>query len=157
MYSYKDIFNRIKIIETKHLLEKRNNSSVMRSQFEGIDILKKITKVAFDNGLTSFRNKGLIVISVGTFSGGTLSFLVNLQDDNLTFITIFFSRTLYYYNFKTVHNRINCFNYIVKRLTPEQKLKTQKEKIFKSIDIFEQNELKVFDTYVNTCNIMKLK
>lgn len=149
-----EFLNKIKIVETYHLNEKRNKESVARAHFVDHRTLMKIKREAFFNGLTSFRNKGKTVISVSTFNKGTLSLLVSLEENELIIISSIFSRQQFKVdNFIRTKNRMNCFNFITEKLNVEEVKKTKQRRTIQSN--FKEDD-NVFKNMMSKCSIQKI-
>lgn len=122
------------IKRTHHLYEKRDGSSYQRDAFLDDTRFVKIIKLALQNGLKSFREKGEVVITLPAYNGKYYSILCTLNDKNkITIITVIQPKR-FWKAFQKCHNRIN----IVYSRNPENLYKipkmNEKEKGFKDLD-----------------------
>jgi hypothetical protein len=90
---------------------------------------KQIFTIALKNGLTSFRNKGVVVVTFRDTYGKAYGVLCDLKDNNDIFVISVFrgpKRMDINRCFIKVHNRINLsYYYIMDVLTDEERTKNK--------------------------------
>jgi hypothetical protein len=134
---------------SQHIIENRNTSKLSRIEYINDSNIKYIIKEAFKEGLTSFRNKGLFVISIKLEnSKNYYNFLCNLKDNELVFITCVVNQK-FWKSFKRVPNRINLLKTFLPRLNDVQKTKLKKERIMNKLEKELINEDKLFLNAMN--------
>ena len=134
---------------SKHIVENRNTSKLSRIEYINDSSIKYIIKESFKEGLTSFRNKGLFVISIKLEnSKNYYNFLCNLKDNELIFVTCVVNQK-FWKSFKTVPNRINLLKLNLPRLNDVQKTKLKKERIMNKLEKELINEDKLFLNAMN--------
>lgn len=131
------------IIRTKHLYEKRYDSDYTRDEFLDENRYISIFKKALNEGLTSFRNKGRIVINVPNSKNKIFSILCELNENNeITVITVLRRYDFKFWcSFSNCHNRINIVrNFIVQDLST-------KERANKKLDSIQYEFEKTSESY----------
>lgn len=132
----KFIFNsqEYKIKRTNHLYEKRKTSEYQRDAFLDDTRFVKIFKLALQNGLSSFRNKGEVVVTVPNYNNKFYNILCSLDENNkITVITVWFENKYFWKPFITCQQRINLVYAWNSELYKVPKM-NQKEKQFKDLD-----------------------
>lgn len=129
-----------KIARTDHLYDKRGNSDYQRDAFLDDTRYIKIMKRALINGLTSFRNKGKVVVTVPSYAGKHYSILCSLGNKNkIVIISVYYAYKDFWKTFIKERNRINMVwernpenLYIVPKMN-------EKERGFKDLDTLFYN------------------
>ena len=146
------------IKKTKHRLDKRKDKDkYARDEFLTDEIYSNIFKTAIKEGLTSFRNKGCVVVTVKSYKDSWYSILCVLDNKNIiTIITVYhFFHIQLYKAFITVKNRINIVNkYIVPKLQQKELFNKKLEIIDHHISKDESKDL--FDKFVKNSGIRRL-
>jgi len=107
-----------KVHISNHIYESRNGEYSRKYGLSN-EYLYDIIKLAINNGLTSFRNKGTVKILVKTEHDLYYTLLIEVKDHNINIITILFSKFANFDLFPKVHNKINL---IQKYRVPEDSL-----------------------------------
>lgn len=129
---------------SQHIIDNRNTSKLSRIEYINDNNLKYIVKEAFKEGLTSFRNKGMFVISIKLENTNKYyNFLCSLKENDLVFITCII-KDKFWKTFKKVPNRINLLKCYLPRLNDIQKTKLKKERIMNKLEKELINEDKLF-------------
>ena len=103
------------VYKSMHTTDRRSKHVVSRDEFITTAAYKEILYEAYLNGLTSFRNKGKVVIEISTFNNRRCSILVIINDDSIVIITVFITPHCYgRIHFVTVHNRV-YLTYILRK------------------------------------------
>lgn len=124
-----------KIIRTKHLYDKRS-SGLYRDEYISNEMYKDIFKMALSHGLSSFRNKGPVVITTPSFDKRFFSFLCEVDDkNNIIIITVFSTKENWWKSFIKVRNRINVIHdYTIPKMTNKERLDKKFDKVVHDID-----------------------
>lgn len=142
---------------TRHLYEKREGSRYTRDEFLNQKRYIDIFKQALNNGLTSFRSKGDIVVNVVDYQNVFHSILCKLNEKNeIVIISVFRTKNNWWKSFIKVKNRINIlFNYIVPQMTYEEEKVYKKEKDFNDfkIELELVNSVCPFKDYLNYMDV----
>jgi len=130
-----------------HLLEHRKTLKGTSKNFRGLQVNNKryeqIFKQAIKNGLTSFRNKGVVVITFLDTKNRPYGVLCDLNENNKIFvITVFRGPACMNYSkcFIKVHNRIHLNNYIMEALTESEKVVNKIKKINHIVNYDKKSE-----------------
>ena len=100
--------NLYEIKRTNHLYEKRNKSEHQRDAFLDDTRFVKIFKLAMINGLSSYRNKGHVVVTVPTYNNKYYSLLCVLNEYNrITIVSVYHMNKFFWKTFIKCNNRIN--------------------------------------------------
>lgn len=142
------------IVKTNHLFDIRTKDK-QRDQFISDDIYKQMTKLALINGLTSFREKGEVAITLANSHKKEHSctcFLFALNKYNqISIISAIqtYGRKKWYRGFMKVQNRITLFPniYVIPRLSDKEIDIKKKDKIFNHNTEEAYQEDKVFLQY----------
>jgi hypothetical protein len=114
-----------RIKRTRHLYEKRKETQkYSRDEFLDKKRYIEIFKEAIRNGLTSFRNKGVVVVTIPDYAGKWNSLLCTIDNKKnlITVITVFVERYEWWKTFVKTRNRINILNgYIIPKMTEKEK------------------------------------
>lgn len=147
------------VFKSTHVDNNRGNNKFSRDNFVTDTQYKTVINLAFKNGLSSFRGE-LTVVSCFDYRKNIFSFLIRLTEDNEIFIiSVFKGKKTMFYNYKTVHNRINLFDtdFVLNRLTSEELNKKNVQKAInrvKELDLSQDDAL--FDKFADFANIKKL-
>lgn len=152
------------IVKTNHLYDERTTNK-QRDHFISDDIYKQIIRLALINGLTSFREKGTVAITLANSKRKMHScscLLIALNKDNIiTVISVVqtYGDKKWQRGFVKVHNRINILpgTYIIPKMSEEELKDKMKEKIFNHSTKEAYEEDKLFKKYANKKNITKGK
>lgn len=141
-----------KIKKTKHLLENRKSSEYVRGEFIDNKRFIEIFKRALINGLTSFRNKGPVVVTLPDYNGRFVSVLCELNPRNkITVISVFVERKYFWKTFIKVKNRINIlFDYVIPKMNTKERNNKDFEKVVHNIEL--NNEDADFRYIMNSIN-----
>lgn len=144
--------DRFKIKKTKHLMENRKSSMYVRGEFIDNKRFIEIFKRALINGLTSFRNKGPVVVTLPDYNGRYISLLCELNDKNIiTVISIFAEKKYFWKTFIKVKNRINIlFDYVIPKMSTSERNNKEFEKVVHHIEL--NNEDADFRYIMNSIN-----
>lgn len=151
------------IIKSNHLYDERKNSK-QRDQFIDDSRYKQIITIALINGLTSFRARGEVVVTLANSNKtnySCTSLLLALDDkNNITIITVIqsYGEKKWTRGFVTIKNRINIFpkTYIIPKLSKEEIKEKQKDKIFNHKSITQINEDRIFEKYTKHNKLSKV-
>lgn len=137
-----------------HLYEHRETSKGTAKNPRGIQIdnkrYKQIMTLALKHGLTSFRNKGVAVITFRDTNERVYGVLCDLTDENNIFVISVFrgpARMELTRCFIKVHNRINLAQYYIMKAPTEseiQKNKQLRDRYFIEKEIHNSNEDEYF-------------
>lgn len=160
---------------TEHILQNRNSSKISRIEYLNENNLNFLIKESYTRGLTSFRNKGVFVISIKLENNAHnkyyksneynkhykyYNFLCELRDNDLIFITCIINDK-FWKSFKKVSKRINIINVNLPRINEKQKqiLKKQRymDKIEKEISKEDQKFLNYFNSLKESNKMIKGK
>ncbi len=101
------------IIFTAHTRETRVNESIPRDALIYPQLVEKLLRTALINGLTSFRNKGQVVITTKLGTDFAMTFLVSINNNNIIVIrSILVHPFIHYYIYIKCKNRINLWNLV---------------------------------------------
>lgn len=142
------------IVKTNHLFDIRTKDK-QRDQFISDDIYKQISKLTLMNGLTSFREKGPIAVTLANSRKKEYSctcFLFALNKYNqISIISAIqtYGRKKWYRGFMKVQNRITLFPniYVIPRLSDKEIDIKKKDKIFNHNTEEAYQEDKIFLQY----------
>lgn len=154
--------NLYRILKSNHLFEVRTKNK-QRDQYISDSTYKDIIKISLINGLTSFRNKKEVAITIGNSNKKNHSctcILVALDNyNNITIITAIqtYGNKKWQRGFTKVKNRINIVPscYFIPRVTDEELEYKKKEKIFNYKDKALYSEDKLFLKYAEKNNLKK--
>jgi hypothetical protein len=147
------------VYRTSHTNVSRQNDTYVRDMFIDLRRYKEIISMAIRHGLSSFRNKGPVVISFSDTWRSNFALLVTLDDERLTIITMYDSKKIDKTKFFIkVHNRINLWHYYqMKTMTKEERRQKRLEsiKIDIAVKLEKEGHDSVFEKYVSFNNIKK--
>lgn len=125
------------IKRTRHVYEIRKGSRYARDEFLNQSRYIDIFKHALNHGLTSFREKGNIVVNVVDYQGVFYSILCSLDiKNNITIISVFRTKSEWWKSFMKERNRINIMRgYIVPQMSMKERENKQHDKILNDIEI----------------------
>ena len=126
------------IKKTRHLYEKRvSTHRFNRGEFLDDTRYKEIFRLALINGLSSFRNKGLVVVTVPNFNNSYYCILCELDECNLiTVISVWVEKNSWWKPFIKVRNRINILRgYFVKRMNKSEIMNKEFDKVSNEIEL----------------------
>ncbi len=109
------------VYKTYHTLDSRRDNGYARDHNLLKDDYRDIINTAIKHGLTSFRDKGRVVISFSDTTGIKYSLLVSISKV-ITIISVFYNtETAYRTNFISVKNRVRLENfYTLNRTAPKK-------------------------------------
>ena len=127
------------INKTRHVYESRAYNEYSRDEFIDESRYIEIFKNAIRKGLSSFRNKGQILINVPNYNGTFSSILCELNSKNIiTIITVYRcpSKFKWWTTFIKVRNRINIIHeYVIPKFNKEERLSKKYDKLQNEIDM----------------------
>jgi hypothetical protein len=115
-----------KMFKSNHVLQRRKDSMYPREQGIHKQDYKDILKLAMFNGLSSFRNKGIVAVTFYDTDNNLYTLLVELTDYIFVISALRTSYDKFSRNYKKINQRINLFNY--KLGTKEHKVQYIKPK-----------------------------
>ena len=137
------------IAKTNHLYDKRSTSQgdYARDEFLDNERYIAIMKCALRNGLTSFRNKGNVVITLPSVNNIFFSVLCKLDNNNkIVIISVYRKKILWWKCYIKEKNRIMVFNdYVIPKMSindvqnkqmnkiQHQIIMTKEDKVFKGV------------------------
>jgi len=144
-----------KIIKKNHLFDERKKNK-QRDQYVSNEAYKEIIKLSLINGLTSFRSKGEVVITVSNSKKSNhscTSFLVALDNENnISIITAVqcYGNKKWHVGFSAIKNRINIVPsvYFIPRMSEKELENKKKDKIFNHSTAELAKEDKLFQKYI---------
>lgn len=137
------------IIKSDHTHDNRKTYQYSRDEFIDDKRYIEIVKLALINGLSSFRDKGQVVISFLDFTGKPFAILLDLTDNDIFIISVYAGNRRYPWsiNFIKVKNRINLYTqYTLSKMTSKERELKKKQMIFSDIDKEIAREKKLFST-----------
>lgn len=133
------------VIKTKHIHDKRGSAQGDYSRDEFLDNQRytEIFKCALRNGLTSFREKDLVVVTLPSEVGAFYAVLCKLDKYNrITIISVFRKKTLWWKCYIKVRNRITVFHdYVIPRMNKTDIQHKQMTKIQHNIVMEKENDV----------------
>jgi len=117
------------VFKSTHTYETRDGSKLSRGEFYTQKTLMEILNSAFLQGITSFKNKN-VVISFLDEDKNTCAILAEMNEDKIFVITMYNSIDVVPYKrlFKFEQNRINLWNYTLRNLSEEEHNETSSER-----------------------------
>lgn len=132
------------VIISDHVLETRENDKKSRAFNYNEDDIEIILKNATKNGLTSFRNKGEVVLRFKDDEGFNSFFVLEIIGYTIQIITIFDTRRKNdsFSAFTKIHNRIYLNEYIHEKRYELKIVKVQQPKIkkIKKVQKLQRNQ-----------------
>ena len=147
------------IRKTKHLLETREKSYVERSRFITDNILKDVLIYSFSRGFSSFRDRGVIVISYFNDKKIQTSILVKIDSDNkIVIISMFYEYRPRYLqdNFIKCKNRI-YLDKIFNSVSREEFRENKRQKSIYEIEKICAEEDSIFERYAKKLGMNGIK
>ena len=137
------------VIKTKHVMESRVNARIERSRFVSDRLLLEVFKFSFSRGLTSFRDKGQIVLMFFNDRGVQTSLLIELEGYKITLISVYYEKRPGFlkYNFVKVRNRI-YLNKVFTSLSKDEVQENRKSKSMYEIEKECASEDYLFTKYI---------
>jgi len=124
---------------TDHIIEYRKGSSTPRGHNYSYETIEEVLTKALYNGLTSFRNKGIVRLRYKDIDGYISFMLVELTDNTITIVTVLDSKHKNddFHSYVKVQNSIELTKYFVLKQLFELKIvkqhKVTRPKIIKRI------------------------
>jgi len=132
------------IERSRHLYDNRGPSDFSRDEFLDRNRYVEIFKSALRNGITSFREKGAVVINVPDENSRHWSVLCKLDSNNKFFIITVYRVTTgrWWKSFIKVQNRINImYDYVVTRMTKDERRAKEMDKVFHEVEVELKNDV----------------
>lgn len=113
VYSLKYRDSQFSVIFTQHTRDTRPNETVPRDALIYPQMVEKLLLSALINGLTSFRNKGEVVVTARIGEEYAVSLLLNISNDSIiTIQSVLTHPFVHYYVYYKYKNRINLWNLV---------------------------------------------
>lgn len=158
LFKAKTNHSHMDVVKSYHTNVSRTKDVFVRDLFIDNSRYKEIISQAIHHGLTSFRNKGRVVVTFKDSWGLYYGLLVELDDSKIVIVTVFNSKKYGFWTFfSRVQNRINLGYYYTMKCMTREELSTKKlESSNLHIDISSTKEDKDFNKYTSFNGIKKL-